>query len=78
MLQNKKFTFFTEGIMKKSLTNAALLHFRPFHKQKATIPTFLFPAVVARSPLQSQSADSLMIASVIRNPSVKFKTIMIL
>ena len=48
------------------------------YNKKANVLTILCPNAVARCSLHSLSADSLMPSSVIRSPTLKFKTLMVL
>jgi hypothetical protein len=77
-LHDGEFTCVTEDNVKETLTKMTLFPSKYSDSNKANNLTILCPAAPARCSLQSVPADSLMPTSFTRNPSVKFKTIMVL
>jgi hypothetical protein len=78
LLNDSLFVCVTEDAVNDTVTRVSHLHSEPSHSKNANILTFRCPVAVARCPLQSLSADSLMPAAVTRSHSPKPKTLTIL
>jgi hypothetical protein len=75
LLNERLFACVTEDTVNETITRMSHLYSKPSHSKNANILTFHCPLAVARSPLQSLSADSLMPAAVTRSHSSKPKTL---
>jgi len=78
LFRDREFACVSEDIVKETLTKDVSFPSKSSHSKKGNNFKILGRGVVTKFSLQSMSADSLILASVTRSHSVKFKIIIFL